>query len=882
MADWYRKTVEETLKELNTDITTGLSYKQAEERLNSYGKNELVDGALKKPWKIIMEQASGIMVIMLVIAGIISFFLGETTDAIVILAIVVINILLGFSQEYKAEKAMAALRKMSLPTVKVKREGKLNEISSKDLVPGDIIQIDAGNSIPADCRIIQSVNLKVQESALTGESEPIEKMSDVISDVNLSLGDRKNTGYMGTVSTSGRGTAVVTQTGMNTELGHIAKMMQSVDRQPTPLQKKLDQLGKLLAVIALAIVAIVFVLGIFRGEDIQVLFMTAISMAVAAVPEGLPALVTISLALGTQRLLKRNALIRKLLAVETLGSVSVICSDKTGTLTQNKMTVTSIYTSTLGAADINGLKVSSPDIKMLLTAGLLCNDSEIQENGKMIGDPTEGALVEIAQRNGYDKRKLESLLPRINELAFDSDRKMMTTLHLVQNIKEVSEDLYGILKEFKYISFTKGAADSLLKFADRILDGRLIRPITQNDRDRLMAVNDSLARKGVRVLAAAFRPAEASEKVYEDSLILIGLFGMIDPPRPEVKAAVEKCRSAGIKPVMITGDHPMTALYIAKELSITQSDTVVTGSELEKMTVEELEKQVESTSVYARVSPEHKLKIVQAWQNKGYTAAMTGDGVNDAPALKKSNIGVAMGITGTDVSKQAADMVLLDDNFSTIVSSVEEGRAIYDNIIKFIKYILSSNFAEILLMLAAPFIGMPLPLLPLQILWINLVTDGLPGLALGVEPAEKDIMKRPPRNNKGGVISTGLLINIIIVGIIIGAASIVTGHIYYSNNSPVWQTMIFMIVTISQMFYAYSVRSSSVSVFKTGLWSNKYLLGAVLLTVALQLIVVYIPALSSIFGICALSFKDLLIAFGVSSIVLWYDETRKFFIRRSR
>ncbi|HPO28294.1 MAG TPA: HAD-IC family P-type ATPase, partial [Petrotogaceae bacterium] len=371
MADWYRKTVEETLKELNTDITTGLSYKQAEERLNSYGKNELVDGALKKPWKIIMEQASGIMVIMLVIAGIISFFLGETTDAIVILAIVVINILLGFSQEYKAEKAMAALRKMSLPTVKVKREGKLIEISSKELVPGDIIQIDAGNSIPADCRIIQSVNLKVQESALTGESEPIEKMSDVISDVNLSLGDRKNTGYMGTVSTSGRGTAVVTQTGMNTELGHIAKMMQSVDRQPTPLQKKLDQLGKLLAVIALAIVAIVFVLGIFRGEDIQVLFMTAISMAVAAVPEGLPALVTISLALGTQRLLKRNALIRKLLAVETLGSVSVICSDKTGTLTQNKMTVTSIYTSTLGAADINGLKVSSPDIKMLLTAGLL-------------------------------------------------------------------------------------------------------------------------------------------------------------------------------------------------------------------------------------------------------------------------------------------------------------------------------------------------------------------------------------------------------------------------------------------------------------------------------------------------------------------------------
>lgn len=882
MADWYSKTVEETVKELNTDISMGLSYKQVEERLNSFGKNELVDSALKKPWKIILEQASGIMVIMLVIAGIISFFLGETTDAVVILAIVVINIMLGFSQEYKAEKAMAALRKMSLPTVKVKREGKLNEISSKDLVPGDIIQIDAGNSIPADCRIIQSVNLRVQESALTGESEPIEKISDALVDKNLSLGDRKNTGYMGTVSTSGRGLAVVTQTGMNTELGHIARMMQSVDRQPTPLQKKLDQLGKLLAVIALAIVAVVFILGLFRGENIEVLFMTAISMAVAAVPEGLPALVTISLALGTQRLLKRNALIRKLLAVETLGSVSVICSDKTGTLTQNKMTVTSVYTSTLGAADINGFKVSVPDIKMLLAAGLLCNDSEIEENGKMIGDPTEGALVEIAQKNGYNKRKMESILPRVNELAFDSDRKMMTTLHLIKKTEEVPEELYDVLKEFRYISFTKGAVDSLLKFADRILDGRIIRPVTQNDRDRLMSVNDSLASKGVRVLAAAFRPAETPEKVHEDSLIIIGLFGMIDPPRPEVKAAVEKCRSAGIKPVMITGDHPMTALYIAKELSITQNNMVVTGSELEKMSIEELEKQVESTSVYARVSPEHKLKIVQAWQNKGYTAAMTGDGVNDAPALKKSNIGVAMGITGTDVSKQAADMVLLDDNFSTIVSSVEEGRAIYDNIIKFIKYILSSNFAEILLMLAAPFIGMPLPLLPLQILWINLVTDGLPGLALGVEPAEKDIMKRPPRSNKGGVISTGLLINIIIVGIIIGTASILTGHIYYSTNNPVWQTMIFMIVTMSQMFYAYSVRSSSESVFKTGLWSNKYLLGAVFLTVVLQLIVVYIPSLASIFGICALSFKDLLIAFAVSSIVLWYDETRKFLIRRSR
>ncbi|NMC79587.1 MAG: HAD-IC family P-type ATPase, partial [Chloroflexi bacterium] len=765
MQNWFQLETDAVFQKLGTDASTGLSQQEVAQRQAEFGPNELVEKAAKSPWKILWEQLTGIMVVILIISAVISILLHEYKDAIVILVIVVLNAALGFSQEYKAEQAMAALKKMAVPHVKVRREGRVQEISAPGLVPGDIVLIEAGNVVPADCRLIEAINLRVQEAVLTGESEPVEKITTPLTGEHVPIGDQRNMIFMGTVVTYGRGAAIVTQTGMKTELGRIAEMIQSVGQEQTPLQRRLGQLGQGLAIAALGIVAIVFALGLLRGEDIRLMFQTSISMAVAAVPEGLPAVVTIALALGAQRMLERRALIRKLPAVETLGSVTVICSDKTGTLTENRMTVTILDVAGNRmdlreqlrnfSPSLSSLEEAEPvllehaAVPLLLVGGALCNDAILETSPNepgtysTVGDPTEGALVVAAARAGLWKAELEKVLPRVAEIPFDSDRKRMTTIHRLEQSQD-SADWKALLEKLPpackvpYAAFTKGAVDSLLEVSNRVwVDAQEV-PLDDEWQQRIQNANNQLAKNGMRVLGLAFQPlTELKENPTSDSLerdlIFVGMVGMIDPARPEVKAAVQTAQTAGIKPIMITGDHPLTALHIASELGITQQSKVITGQELSVLSIEKLEQQVEDTPVYARVSPEHKLKIVQALQDKGHVVAMTGDGVNDAPALKKADIGVAMGITGTDVSKEASDMVLLDDNFATIVAAVKEGRRIYDNIRKFVKYTMTSNAGEIWVMLLAPFLGMPLPLTPIQILWVNLVTDGLPGLALTIE-----------------------------------------------------------------------------------------------------------------------------------------------------
>ncbi|MBK8900353.1 MAG: cation-translocating P-type ATPase [Anaerolineaceae bacterium] len=899
---WYQQDVDVSINQLQSDPKNGLSATEAKNRLNQYGLNELVEKGTKSPWLILLDQLKDAMVIILIIAAIVSGFLGEREDVIVILAIVVLNAAIGFSQEYRAEQAIAALKKLAVPTVKVRRDGQLMEISARELVPGDLVLLEAGNLVPADGRLVESINLKVEEAALTGESEPVEKIIHPIDREDLPIGDRKNMVFMGTVVTYGRGTAVITETGMKTELGNIAELIQGVEQEQTPLQRRLEDLGKKLAWVALAIVAVVVVTGfIFRdpnealADTLEVLFLTGISMAVAAVPEGLPAVVTITLALGSQRMLKRNALIRKLPAVETLGSVTVICSDKTGTLTENKMTVTVLdvtsHTETIETVrDAKGAIIDAelkPELaphrraqSLLLKAGALCNDAVLQtENGveRAIGDPTEGALVVAAATLGYRKEELDERWPRIDEIPFTSERKRMTTIHKVNVTEDDSEAPWSASP---YVAFTKGAVDSLLEISDRVWTGEQneFMPLDDKWRERILEGNARLAGEGQRVLALAFRPLEEEDGERENNAILIGLMGMIDPPRPEVKKAVATAKEAGIRPIMITGDHPLTAQNIAKDLNITQTDKNLTGYELAKMSLQELEDQVEDISVYARVSPEHKLNIVEALQDKGHIVAMTGDGVNDAPALKRADIGVAMGITGTDVSKEAADMVLLDDNFATIVAAVEEGRKIFDNIRKFVKYTLSSNTGELIVMLIGPFLGMPLPLLPLQILWINLVTDGVPGLALAVEDSERGIMKRSPFHPKESIFSRGLGTQILWIGILMGLVSLGIGYVYWLRdpNGP-WQTMVFTTLTLAQMGNALATRSNVDSIFKIGFFSNRLMLVAVLVTFLLQMALVYVPFLQEFFNTEALPLMDLLIALVTSLIVFVAVEISKQF-----
>jgi P-type Ca2+ transporter type 2C len=908
---WHTTVAAEVLRALGTDAASGLSNEEAARRLEERGANELEDRGTRSPWAILWDQFTSTMIVILIVAALVSALLGDYEDSIAIAVIVVLNAALGFGQEYRAERAMAALQQLSAPRVKVRREDRVREISASELVPGDVVWLEAGNLVPADGRLLESANLRVQEAALTGESEPVEKNPVALEEEDTPLGERADMVYSSTLVAMGRGLFVVTETGMATELGKIASMIQATDREQTPLQRRLNQVGKVLALAALAIVGVVFALGLLRGENLEVMFLTAVSLAVAAVPEGLPAVVTIALALGAHRMFRRRALIRKLPAVETLGSVTVICSDKTGTLTQNRMTATVLdvagHTVELGGGSFADSKPGpdggtplavgdDPTLAMLLAGGALCNDSLLEdheeEEFRAVGDPTEGALVVAAAREGLKKPEIEVALPRVGEVPFDSGRKRMTTVHEVVSGSgsETLEALKSVLPaeqgRASYVAFTKGAVDSLLEISSEVWSGDgQAEPLTEGWRERISAANERLAGDGIRVLGVGLRRLRSFEGIGEEQerdLTFLGMVGMIDPPRSEAKDAVEICKRAGIRPVMITGDHPLTARHIATELGIAEDKRILTERDLASLPGEDLVDLVEEVPVYARVSPEHKLDIVEALQEKGHIVAMTGDGVNDAPALKRADIGVAMGITGTDVSKEAADMVLTDDNFATIVAAVEQGRVIYDNIRKFIKYLLTSNSAEILVMLVGPFLGLGLPLLPLQILWINLVTDGPPALALSAEPAEQGIMRRPPRPPGESIFGRGLGRHVVWVGALMALVSLATG-LWYSQTAPgIWQTMVFTTLTLSQLSHVMAIRSGDESLFRVGPLSNKPLLGAVALTFALQLLAIYAPFFQRFLETEALPLADLAIAVALSTIIFWAVEAEKLLVRSKR
>jgi Ca2+-transporting ATPase len=910
MSAWYQKTSAQTAVELDTHPENGLTPEEAAARLDQYGPNELEERGTKSRWSILWEQFTEVMVVILIIAAVVSIFLNEFTNAVVIMLIVVLNAVLGYTQEYRAEQAIAALKQMAVPLVRVVRGGQIREISAREIVPGDLVLVEAGNKVPADGRLVEAVNLKAQEAALTGESEAVEKDHGLVAGGELAVGDRRNMVYMGTVITYGRGRIIITETGMNTELGRIANLIQGVEREPTPLQRRLESLGKTLALAALALILVVIGVGWIQGEAWTTLILTAISMAVAVVPEGLPAVVTITLALGAQRMLKRESLVRKLPAVEALGSVTTICSDKTGTLTENRMTVTLLDVAgdqrSVDAlmekgipmrkleADIDlSLEPSERTLTLLVKAMTLANDARLQpaddgQSRRAIGDPTEGALVVAASQLGLEKETLEERWPRVSEVPFTSERKRMTTVHETL-VPPAETD--APWRDDPYVAFTKGAVDSLLEITSRVWVGDGAVPLDEGWVERIDRANAEMAANGQRVLGVAFRtldelPGAGSQEKIEEGLTFIGLVGMLDPPRPEVREAVAKCRTAGIRPVMITGDHPLTARHIAVELDIARPNSLtITGSELAQMSASDLEARVENVPVYARVSPEHKLNIVTALQDRGQIVAMTGDGVNDAPALKKADIGVAMGITGTDVSKEAADMVLLDDNFATIVAAVEEGRVIFDNIRKFIRYTLSSNTGELFVMLLAPFLGMPLPLVPLQILWINLVTDGLPGLALAIEQGDPGVMRRPPFKPDEGIFSRGLGKQILWVGSLMGAVSLGMGWYFWTlAGRPAvgghhvevhWRTMLFTTLVLAQMGNALALRSNRESIFKIGLFSNMAMVGAIVLTFVLQLALIYVPFLQGIFSTAALTWWELLITLGASLVVFFAVELDK-------
>jgi P-type Ca2+ transporter type 2C len=930
MSNWYQLEANALLEHFSTSASNGLSYKEVEQRLKQYGLNELKERALKSPWQIIWEQLTALIVVVLIVAAIISALIGDYKDAIVILAVVIFNALLGFNQEYRAGQALAALKRMAVPTVKVYRDRRLEEIPALHLVPGDIVLLEAGNLVPADCRLLESMNLRTQESTFTGEAQPVEKVSDAIAADQLNLADLCNMVYMGTAIVYGRGKAVVTETGMHTELGKIADSIQSIDGELTPLQRRLEQLGQKLVIASLVLVGAIFFLGLWRGESLKLMFMTAVSMAVAVIPEGLPAVVTITLALGASRMLKRHALIRNLPAVETLGSVIVICSDKTGTLTENQMTVTilDVEGQRLDLKDPESLKLGrevtgnslvnitettsdsiarDPAFHLLLTGCALCNDARYNTQSPLksdsqrdlyrcagefqyLGDPTEVALVIATDHFSLHKDILETQFPRIAEAPFDSDRKRMTTIHQCQISKldaNLDSNKCAVITPTPtpYIAFSKGAVSSLLEVTSYIWVQDRIEPLDPIRRDRIIATNNELAQIGMRVLGIAFRqvdslPVRGSEQTLEQDLIFIGIAGMLDPPRAEVREAVQTCKSAGIRPVMITGDHPLVAQYIAQELGIDINGKVLIGNELDQLSLSELAEQVESISVYARVSPQQKLKIVQALQDRGHIVAMTGDGINDAPALRKADIGVAMGLNGTDVCKEAADMVLLDDNFATIVTAVAEGRVIYDNIRKFIKYSMTGNASGVWIVMLAPFFTMPLPLLPLQILWINLLADGLLALSLSVEPAESDTMQRSPYPKQANIFNRRTVGDIIWVGLVMGLSMALLGYEYRSLGRDSWQTMVFATLTFSRMSLALAMRSEHDSLFKIGLRSNLPLLIAVILTFGLQIAVIYLPWLQASFQTTPLSIYDLTLCLAVSTVGFWLVEIEKWLYRR--
>jgi P-type Ca2+ transporter type 2C len=901
----HGKLIEELLDDFETHLERGLTSEQAQQRLAQFGANELTERPRPGFLALLWDQFKNFLVIILIIAAAISLALGEYVDSFAIMFIVLLNAVVGVIQESKAEQALAALQKMAAPQAQVIRDGQQMTIPGRDIVAGDIVLLEAGNYVPADLRLVESINLKIEEASLTGESQPVEKTAGVVLDKEIPLGDRKNTAFMATLITYGRGKGIVTGTGMNTQIGLIAEMIQSFETEDTPLQEKLEHLGKVLGTACLSICALVFVYGLFRDthlgaalnggfvdylvtekKDIVNLFMMAVSLAIAAVPEGLPAIVTICLALGMQRMIKHNALIRKLPAVETLGCATVICTDKTGTLTQNQMTVVQ------GWAGAKGFRVTgegySPsgeffvgaapfvphtdaDTALLLMGAQVCNDARLEEkcdeSGKaswqIIGDPTEGAMIVAAAKGGYRRDELAQALPRVQEIPFDSDRKCMSTIHRVEGAQV--QALVAGLGAAPLMLFVKGAPDVVLNLCGQSLEAGRPQPLTPAMREAILAHNHAMAGSALRVLAVACRPLPApvsslSPELVEKDLVFIGLLGMIDPPRPEVITALQVARAAGLKSIMVTGDYKDTAEAIARDIGLlSPGGLVLTGPEIEKLSDEELAGRVDQLDVCCRVSPQHKTRIVDALKARGHVVAMTGDGVNDAPALKRANIGVAMGIVGSDVAKQTADMILTDDNFASIVAAIEQGRIIYSNIRKFVYFLLACNIGEILIIFGSMLIGLPIPLRPVQLLWLNLVSDGAPALALGLEKGDPDIMKYPPRSPQEPVINRDMAIGIGVIGLVDAVA--VLGVFFlalqrYPGQLMAAQTIAFVTLCASELLRAFTARSEHHSVFSIGVFSNRAMLWAVGVSFLLVLMVVYVPFLRPFFDTVPLTLDD--------------------------
>ena len=865
--NWHTLAVDEVAQRLET-TPNGLSPEQAAKRLAHFGANELKETRARSPWRMLLDQFSDFMIIVLIIAAIISGFVGDIEDTVAIIVIVILNAVIGFVQEYRAERAMAALKRMAEAGAHVLRDGHPKIVNASELVPGDVVLLEAGNVVPADLRIIETARLKIDESALTGESVAVEKQTQALAIVAAPLGDKICLAYKGTIVTYGRARGMVVATGMNSELGKIAALLSGDGEMKTPMQKRLALFGKRLAMAALAICVLVFIVGVMRGEPLLLMFMTAISLAVAAIPEALPAVVTISLALGARKMVKQHALIRRLPAVETLGSVTFICSDKTGTLTQNKMHVTEIYTDGALCDPLRDVKKTEPWPEFF-RALALSNDAHLDRHDKAQGEPTEAALLHAAQTVGYDKAALEQEAPRLKELPFDSERKRMTTFHGEAG---------------SVIAYTKGSPESILPCCNRVLMAggeRNVEPAV------LLKQAETMAANGLRVLGVAYRrwtalPASELPDELERELVFLGFVGLIDPPRSEVREAVAQCRSAGITPVMITGDHPATARAIAIQLGILsdRDGRVMTGVELALLDQEAFEAEVEQVRVYARVDPAQKIRIVRALQDKGEVVAMTGDGVNDAPALKAANIGIAMGKGGTDVAREAAHMVLLDDNFATIVHAVRHGRRLYDNIRKFIRYAVTTNSAEIWTIFLAPFMGLPIPLLPIHILWINLVTDGLPSLALTAEPAERGLMRRPPRPAQESIFAHGMWQHMLWVGLLMAACTLMVQAWALHSGSAHWQTMVFTVLTISQLVHVMAIRSEKESLFSIGLFSNRPMTLTIIVTFMLQMATIYVPALNPIFKTEPLDGGELAACLAIASIVLLAVEIEKWLMRR--
>ncbi len=861
---WHAVDAQSAVERLGVDPQRGLAVAEAAGRLAQFGPNLLQEGRRRSHWHILIDQFADFMIVVLMAAAVLSGIVGDVADTLAIITILLLNAVIGFTQEYRAEQAMAALRRIAAPAATVLREGRRLVIAAGELVPGDIVLLEAGNIVPADLRLVEAVRMRVEEAALTGESVPVDKDAALRVGADAALGDRRNMAFKGTVVTYGRGSGLVVATGMATELGRIAALLAAGEEVKTPLQKRLMAFGKRLAVAVLAICAIVFVSGLMRGEAPVLMLLTAVSLAVAAIPEALPAVVTIALALGAYRMVEHQALMRRLPSVETLGSITYICSDKTGTLTENRMRVESCL---VEGRSVAPERAAGEVADQLFTAMALCNDAA-GDDGGVAGDPTEIALYMAAQRAGFSRRSLEQAMPRRAELPFDSTRMRMTTFHAGPD---------GVT------AYTKGAPEAVLSRCTAALaEGGT----SVMDRAALEKLAAAMAADGLRVLAVARRrwteiPDLNDPEMVEAELQFVGLVGLIDPPREEAAAAVATCRSAGITPVMITGDHPATARAIARRLGILDGEgVVITGRELATLDDAALGARVLDVRVYARVDPAQKIRVVEALQARGQYVAMTGDGVNDAPALKRADIGVAMGRGGTDVAREASDMVLLDDNFATIVAAVRGGRRIYDNIRRFIKYVLTTNLAEVLLIFLAPFLGLPLPLLPLHILWVNLVTDGLPGLALTAEPAEPGIMQRPPRPPGETMFAHGVWQHILWVGGLMSA--LVLGLQYWGVSAGVehWQTMVFTALTFIQLAHVMAIRSDRESLLKVGVLSNRPMAFAVVLTVVLQLLLIYVPALNRVFDTAPLSLPELGLCFGCAAVVLLAVEIEKALVRR--